>query len=525
MRKFICVILLVIVHGYSQPDIVVTRDPNPNPDYVTYAEWLESHPETATSAGGPTVQFATFCSNAPDASPKGLIAVVVEEGLETTLSYELNQYVEDLKDQGYDVEMSIYSTAGTADELRLYLGDRLHQGLLGAVFVGELPVAWFQMNCLWNGYNEPPSYEEFPCDLYFCDLDGTWSDDSTRPYCSGFPLEEGPDGIYDSHSGDRTPEIWVSRIDASNISVGDPITLYRDYFARVHDYRTGTLTLVSKGLFFIDQDWSQSESFYNQRMNLITEYYDEIRDTMIANAGTYKNLLGQKGLYLTVCVHSSPWCHYFHDANGGDDCQVRYYDIDSIEPGYAFYNLFACSNCRWVEKNCMGSIYQFSGNGLGVVGSAKTGSMLYFSKFNIELSRGKNWGEAFKEWTRYWLTDLGYEYSTNDWFMGMCLLGDASLDLINADDLIIPDSSLIRIETSTVTKGDILIRLYLPRTENVRISIFDLSGRLVEPLYNGYMEEGIYSTRWVPGDGPTGVYYIVINSATEQKVQKVVRMN
>lgn len=519
MRKFIWLILLAISYGYSQAEIVVTRDPNPNPDYVTYAEWLASHPEIATSTSGPRV-IATLYSNAPVDSLKGLIALVVEEGLETILSGELNQYVEDLKDQGYDVEMSIYSMAGSAEDLRHYLAEKLNQDLIGAILVGELPVAWFQMNSFWDGHYEPPSYEEFPCDLYLSDLDGVWSDDSTKPFWPGDPLEKGSDGIYDSHSGNRIPEIWVSRIDASNISLVDPMTLYRNYLERIHDYRIGELSLPSKGLFFIDQDWA--EYYYDENMNLVCGYYEEIRDTMITNAKHYLELIAEDGLYLTVCVHSSPWRHYFHDANKGDDCEVSYLDIDSIAPGYGFYNLFACSNCRWVEENCMGSIYQFSGKGLGVVGSAKRGSMLDFWKFNLELSHGKSWGEAFKEWTRYWLTDNYLRNWGDRWFMGMCLLGDGSLDLIRSEQYTSSDTTKLKLVTSAVTNGNVLVRFYLPEPGNANLSVFDLAGRQVESIYSGQSDDGIYSALWQTGNSPSGLYFIVLSTETNQQVCKVV---
>ncbi len=45
------------------------------------------------------------------------------------------------------------------------------------VLIGNLPVPWFQLIDDWNsnGRRGPDKhYEEFPCDLFLMDLDGTW---------------------------------------------------------------------------------------------------------------------------------------------------------------------------------------------------------------------------------------------------------------------------------------------------------------------------------------------------------------
>ncbi len=56
--------------------------------------------------------------------------------------------------------------------------------------VGSIPVAWFEMSDDFHGA------AEFPCDLFYMDLNGTWNDPDG-------------DGKYSGHPTNVAPEIWV----------------------------------------------------------------------------------------------------------------------------------------------------------------------------------------------------------------------------------------------------------------------------------------------------------------------------
>lgn len=381
------------------------------------------------------------------------------------------------------------------------------------------------MNDDWNddGWFDPDEewYEEFPCDLFLSDLDGEWHDDSV--YAGHGPMGAGTDGIYDSHTGSRNPEIWVSRIDASRISYGSALNMYQDYFDRVHDYRTGEFKLPSKGLFYVDQDWR--DYYDNEKMNLVCDNYEEIRDTMITDASDYKNQLAEGGLFLTVCVHSSPEAHYFHKANWEYSDEFLNWELSFANPGYGFYNLFACSNCRWVEPNCMGSIYSLFGNGLASVGSAKTGSMLFFSRFNIPLSNGLGWGEAFRLWSNFWINDHGNSTSLRSWFMGMCLLGDATLDLSVQGGIAESEreeNEPLTLEIESMSFNQAQIYFVLPEAGHVRLEVFDASGRLTATLLEGMLGKGQHSLSWDCGNAAAGVYFVRVEGDAGSAVGKVV---
>ena len=116
----------------------------------------------------------------------------------------------------------------------------------GAVMIGDMPVEHFERN---GQFGNPNDYQRFACDLYYMDVNGTWSDSTAN-------------GTYDTHTGNVAPEIWVSHIAPSSVTVLNPgqteASLVNDYLGKNHEYRIGQLRLPQSGLAYIDDDWSGS---------------------------------------------------------------------------------------------------------------------------------------------------------------------------------------------------------------------------------------------------------------------------
>lgn len=529
--KFFIVSITVAVLALRAASIVpLTVNPDPQADYVTYEEWREAHPEAGTRLGGPRV-IGLFTAQGL-ATATGLVALVVAEDVNSSLEADLECYIADLTARGFSVEHSTYSTAGTAEELKDYLRSLEFSGLAGAVLVGELPFAWYQLandgdaDGLFTG---PPSdfSEEFPCDLFLCDLDGVWEDDSTFANANS-PLYTGSDGRYDSHSQDRKPEIWVCRIDASNISYTDELELYHSYFQRIHDYREAKFTLPSRGLFYVDDDWITY--FEEPKTELVCDSVVEERDASTTSADDYRNRLEDDGLYLTILVHSDYTAHYFKKPGLPNYDMFYGSELPTIEPRYGFYNLFACSNCRWIEHNPMGSIYHFYGNGLATIGSAKTGSMLEFDVFNTALGQGKCWGDAYLELTNYWMDYYpsfggAWDQYSRGWYMGMSLLGDAALDLGTQYPVGIAERiDLLPVELSVdaVNCRVAEFRLSLGRREQLSIAVFDAAGRLRESIYAGILPAGEHSLVWNAGNAAPGVYFVKLVTPRQECRAKLI---
>ena len=52
----------------------------------------------------------------------------------------------------------------------------------------------------------------------------------------------------------------------------------------------------------------------------------------------------------------------------------------------------------------------------------------------------------------------------------------------------------------------------LPETMQISLSVYDLSGRLIDELENGIMPEGEYAPTWEPGELPSGCYIVMLRA-------------
>ena len=127
----------------------------------------------------------------------GRICIVVENNLYNAISSKIDQYASDIEQDGYQVVIYKYIT-GSAEDLRSFLRDLYQESasLVGSIFIGNIPYIIYEMMQDWDGSGgDPPSYEDFPCDLFFMDLDGEWED-----VIDNVDVESG-NGKYDRRSG------------------------------------------------------------------------------------------------------------------------------------------------------------------------------------------------------------------------------------------------------------------------------------------------------------------------------------
>ena len=386
-------------------DIPVTRWVDPGHSQPTpYADWLE---RTA-----PPSPFESHLvqRGAPDKKAGEVkFAILINAALYTQIQTSIDQYVADLTGENYDVELHTVS-GGTPADVRALLISLYAGGLEGCVIIGDLPIPWYEAEC-WD------SHEEFPVDLYYMDLDGVFQDGDS-------------DGLFDSHIGNVEPDIWLGRLTPSALTYGGSteVGLLQNYFTKNHLYRTGQMTRYSRALVYIDDDW---EPFDTEWSGNVGEAYPDrtlVSEQYTTWADDYEARLPENYESILVCVHSWPQGHAFK--NPEDNWSYTYNsEIVSFDPKAHFYNLFACSNSRFIETDNMGGWYVFrDDNGLASLGSTKTGAMLQFGYFYAPFGLGKTIGEAFKDW----FTAIAYGGFNIDelcWHYGMTLQGDPTLRL------------------------------------------------------------------------------------------------
>jgi hypothetical protein len=298
MQLFLSLALLLSAAG--APDVAVLRWQSPdNSKPLTFAEWrsgLQSLPWRVE-----TLIPATRFNNRVD--------FFVQETLVPALRQSLDTLAADLARETTDV--AVFSVSGTsAESLKALLAAEYQTGMTSAVFVGDLPIAWFQLIDDWNsnGMRDPgEGYEEFPCDLFFMDLDGTWADNMVR-LDSLDSLVPGSDSIYDLHDGTITPEIAVSRLPASKI--GDAAALLTAYFDKSHRYRNGELAVSDRALVYIDDDWIPNSTQWYNDVGLLYPDRVYVVDAETTRIADYRPRIDSAAYqWISLMSHSWPGGH------------------------------------------------------------------------------------------------------------------------------------------------------------------------------------------------------------------------
>jgi hypothetical protein len=502
------ILALVLLASAGTSDVTPLRWLSPdNSRPLSFTEWhstLETRPFSAKQMIAPRRLDSR-------------VDFFVEETLANALRPALETLAIDIERE--TVAVAVFSVSGaSAESLKALLTSEYQTGMTSAVLVGDLPIAWFQMIDDFNGSGANDGYEEFPCDLFFMDLDGVWKDSLARDTLDS--LVPGSDSIYDVHRDSITPEIAVSRLPASR--VGNAETLLASYFDKDHRYRNQQLPVTDRALVYIDDDWQPWATEWDSNVGLL--YHDRVlmSDSEATRIADYKPRIDSAAYqWISLMSHSWPGGHamYYHQKDSMD-----WFDGESIpplDPQASFYNLFACSNARFVENGYCGGRYVFqTTTGLGSIGSTKTGSMLQFGDFYDPLGQGKTLGEAFRQWFSAIFSD-GCDPSERSWFYGMCLIADGSLKPrlpqtgIADSSLITHRSSLYSVPNvrllSNPVRNHLDLDLNLPDPSSCRIALYDRTGRLVRLLPSSPAPRP-HSLSWDASALPAGVYFLQVST-------------
>jgi hypothetical protein len=365
----------------------------------------------------------TTCS--PAVAVPDRVLVLVDSAIAGALAPELTQFMSDLgpKAKRIDVNPATETTVAMKQRIR---EQHTQEKLAGVIAIGALPNAKWYNDCDHGG-----SVATFNSDLYFTDIDHTWSDGNndgyfestgrqrtqgytTSPYTSCVSPDKNS-GYWFPTNDPLKPIFWLSRIvfKGPDNSASSMINTYKQYFARNHAFRTGLLTTAKRGLNLVIKDWSKSNSLVNNlyASSDVTSYFDptSTRDNWVKEitTGNYEAAM--------VWVHSNASGHQFPDA------WLHASEIYGLPLKPLFYNLWACSaGDHDAGYNTVAQAYLGAGNTLAVMASSKTGATQGYNTFQrIKLSQSM--GTAFN-------SDLNISFSYfASWLGGMILFGDGSL--------------------------------------------------------------------------------------------------
>ncbi len=471
--------------------IPMTRwmSPDPTSRPITFKEWSRTIKKEKWQVNQvyPSCQFKQSYD----------YAIIVETALYDDIQAGLNQLKVDLEIEGGSVLISTVS-GGTPQDLKDYLISI--SGLKGALFVGDLSIAWYQIDY------EGERLDEFPCDLYFMDLNGTWLDDSAS--VGDTTLIPGSDSVFDGHTGNLAPEIFVGRLVASPI--GDEVSLLNNYFDKAHNYRIGASRLPDTALCYVDDDWTPWDQQSVDEIRILYPHVTLVSDKEITRCTDYESRLNNDRnvrKWISLWAHSAPDYHCMKYNNGNDWDFFYSNKLPGIDADAYFYWLFCCSAGRFVENNYFGGEYIFTNTyGLDCIASTKPGSMFNSTHFYTPLAESASIGTAFKEWFKY-----AAEHPFPDWdgwFYGMTVCGDPFIKPLHTPILTTitvtePDGA----ESWTTGTSHDITWTSNGVSGNVKIELYK-GGNLNSTIANDTTDNGLYS--WaIPATQTSGADYKV----------------
>lgn len=512
MKNLISLLLLLplLISSHPQDEVTLLKwagPPGSRPD--TYEEWVAQHPYDKFEYRLSRIEYGDHRA--------GTVAILTQQSIAQSLNSQISQLIDNLRREGNTV-LSYEVSGGTPETLRAFLKNLyVNNGIEGALFIGNLPVCWFEIANDFNQYG----YAQFPIDLFYMDLDGTWLDTMTTG-----------NGKYDGHEGAVNPEIYVGRLLPTGI--GDDTLLLKSYFRRDNAYRFDTLELVHKALVFVDDDWIPWAEQWASDVALLYPDTAKYWDAETTRASVYRPKLNTPRACVAVFAHSSPSLHQFYYNNHSSTDYYYSSEYTSQNPPANFYNHFACSFERYTSAGYGGGRAAFAQDyGLGAIGSTKTGSMLEFYYFYEPLSRQKNLGQAFKDWFIY-ITDNGVDFMELCWHYGMTLIADPFLKptghIVEVAES--PGASLAPNRCPMITsiaRDRIVIQLGNKMVAGVNVAAFDCQGRKVRTILSRKDMPAQTEIVWDFSDQsgrqlPKGIYIIKGQTGGQSWQKKVIRL-
>ncbi len=372
---------------------------------------------------------AAEATEAPQTGWRGRVCLVVADGIYDAMTPALDGYRQDLEADGYEVTTYRF-VSGSAEDVRGFLAGLYGEtaSLVGAVLIGDIPYIIYEMMQDWED-GLPPEYEDFPCDLFFMDLDGAWTDQKEEDYVHA------GNGKYDTRAGELGLEIWACRLKTANLGMlGAETAILANYFYKNHLYRTGSTSPTGylrpecRALAYLDDDWSDMLPEDAAAIGLwyAATSIDLISDPNATTASDYLYRLSQSYELIHTRSHGNPAGHEYGRDNGTIWDWVWVSDYVAVAPEALFYSFYVCSGADYTFNNYLAGVAAFNTeSGLMAWGSTKTGGMWLDDPFYAALGSGESFGEAFIAWYNY-VQSLYPDYAPRYWY-GMTLIGDATL--------------------------------------------------------------------------------------------------
>ncbi len=188
----------------------------------------------------------------PETDFRGTIMLLIDNNFASSLTTEINQLELDLIGDGYKVVKTIVNPSIGVPAIKNIITQEYINGgnaLTTIITIGHLPTA-YSGNFAPDGHSERIGSQ--PCDGYYGDMDGIWTDTSVTVINMGpiFSTNTIGDGRFDQSNFPSAIELQVGRIDLHNeIGFGQTeLNLIKQYLNRDHDFKLKVTNPSYRGL-------------------------------------------------------------------------------------------------------------------------------------------------------------------------------------------------------------------------------------------------------------------------------------
>lgn len=201
---------------------------------------------------------------------RGALLLLVDDMFTTPCSAEINTLMKDLSADGWEVIRKDFPRTATVATVKSFIQStaQANAKLQGLYILGHIAVP-YSGNIYPDGHtviNSPNNPHEgaWPADVYYSDIDGTWTDNSVNIITSGNPLNHNTpgDGKFDQDNLPSDAELQMGRVDFFDMPAfsNTEVQLMKSYLNKAHQYKIGALTVIKRAL--IDDNFNSSQEAF-----------------------------------------------------------------------------------------------------------------------------------------------------------------------------------------------------------------------------------------------------------------------
>lgn len=211
---------------------------------------LYEYKVTKTKNSGSSVGFLSGGLNVIHSISNGYILLLLKSNIADALKSEIERYENDLNLENWVTLKEVVTDTHSVEEVKAIIKNYYleYSNLKTVVLIGNIPVPY---SGLINPDAHPDHLGAWPCDAFYADMDGFWSDTNiNNDLATGFRNDNVPgDGKFDQSNIGKV-ELEIGRIDLSDLPAfpQSEIELTRNYFNKNHDFRSGKTKFKHRGL-------------------------------------------------------------------------------------------------------------------------------------------------------------------------------------------------------------------------------------------------------------------------------------